>query len=180
MTYEVLEPFEQVRVTLDHSAFAFDFVYTARHVAFDYHDCVGGSPLAGLAPAAGIHGGHYEQAVALQGTFEIRRGPNAGETRAIETIAHRDHTWSARFSSEPPSTYPEGRTAALHYWLVLQFPRRHFNATGFFDLSAIGIHRDIDAVGGFESSDVGTRPIVACEPVPRDAPSGRKARNAGG
>src|SRR5215203_5592892 len=32
MTYEVLEPFERVRVTMNHSAFAFDLMYTARHV----------------------------------------------------------------------------------------------------------------------------------------------------
>jgi hypothetical protein len=162
MSYEVLEPFEAVRLTLDNPRFAFDLTYTARHPAFDYDDCVGGSPLDGLKPAAGVHGGHYEQAMQATGTFEIRGGPRAGEARSIDTLAHRDHTWSDRFSGPAPWQYPEGKRGALHYWLVLQFPSRNINVTGFYDLSALGISRPIDRVGGFESTTDGTRPVVSC------------------
>jgi hypothetical protein len=167
MRYEVIEPYQKIHVSLDHTTFAFDFEYTARHVTFDYEDSVNGSPLESLKPAAGIHGGHYEQAMNLQGTFEIRKGPAAGEIRRIDTIAHRDHTWSDRFASTTPWSYPD-RSAALHYWLVLHFPERNLNVTGFFDLSALGIEREIDVVGGFESSDRGTRPVTACAPAPGD------------
>jgi hypothetical protein len=165
MTYDVLVPFEQVRVTLDGPRFSFDLVYSARHVTFDYDDCVGGSLLEGLKPAAGIHGGHYEQAMQVRGTFETHAGPRAGETRAIHATAHRDHTWSDRFAGTGPWAYPEGVEASLHFWLVLQFPERGMNATGFFDLSPLGISRPIDRSGGFESTDQGARPIVSCRPV---------------
>jgi hypothetical protein len=178
MTYEALEPYERIRVTLDCTRLGFDFEYTARHVVFDYDDCVGGSPLEGLQPAAGIHGGHYEQAMDLRGTFEIRGGPNAGETRQINTIAHRDHTWSDRFNGDGPWQYPDGVQAALHYWLVLHFPERNFNVTGFFDLSPLGIHRPIDQVGGFESSARGTRRIVGAGPAPRDGSGLAEPRGA--
>lgn len=165
MRYEVIDPYRTIRLSLDHTRFAFDFTYTARHVTFDYEDCIGGSPLANLKPAAGVHGGHYEQALDLDGTFEIRSGPAAGEVRAITTIAHRDHTWSDRFSKPTPWVYPAG-TASLHYWLVLQFPERTINVTGFFDLSALGIERDIDRVGGYESTARGARRVLACRPAP--------------
>ena len=175
LTYEVLEPFEAIRLTMDNPRFGFDFLYTGRHPAFDYDDCIGGSPLDGLKPAAGVHGGHYEQAMALTGTFEIRRGPQAGEVRRIDTVAHRDHTWSDRFSSPAPWEYPAGKSGALHYWLVLQFPSRAFNVSGFFDLSALGITRPIDRIGGFESTPTGTRPVLSCvaDPV-GPAPLGRE------
>lgn len=166
MTYEVLEPYQRIAVRLNCPRFAFDLTYTARHVAFDYDDCVGGSPLEGLKPAAGIHGGHYEQAMDVRGSFEIRGGPNAGEMRTIDAIAHRDHTWSDRFADTGPWTYPDGVSAALHFWLVLQFPERNMNVTGFFDLSPLGIERDIDRIGGFESTVAGCRRIVACAPAP--------------
>lgn len=166
MTYEVLEPYERIAVQLDGQRFAFDLTYTARHVVFDYDDCVGGSPLEGLEPAAGVHGGHYEQAMNVAGTLEIRVGPSAGETRTVDAIAHRDHTWSDRFAGPGPWAWPEDVQAALHSWLVLQFPGRNINATRFFDLSPLGIERPIDRVGGFESTCDGTRRVVACMPAP--------------
>jgi hypothetical protein len=172
MSYEVLEPYRRIRVALDGPRFGLDLEYTHRHVVFDYDDCVGGSPLEGLAPAAGIHGGHYEQAMNVRGTFSIHGGPAAGQTRPIDTIAHRDHTWSDRFSGEAPWAYPEGVQASLHYWLVLHFPERNFNVTGFFDLSPLGIHRPIDRVGGFESSERGARRIVGAGPAPREGTDG--------
>lgn len=178
MRYDVVEPFERIRLTLDHTHFGFDFEYTARHVTFDYEDCVGGSPLAGLQPVAGVHGGHYEQALDLRGTFEIRSGPAAGEVREIEAVAHRDHTWSDRFAGETPWAYPAGQ-AALHYWLVLQFPERNINVTGFFDLSVLGVEREIDRIGGFESSARGARPVLACRPAPLDGGLAQPAGDQG-
>ena len=168
MTYEVIEPYEEIKLTLECTRFAYELTYKARHVIFDYDDCVGGSPLEGLKPAAGIHGGHYEQAMDLEGSFEIRGGPAAGETREVKTIAHRDHTWSDRFKGDGPWSYPEGVQAALHYWLVLHFPERNLNVTGFFDLSPLGIERPIDRVGGFESSERGCRRVVGGGPAPLD------------
>jgi hypothetical protein len=168
MTYEVIEPYEKIRLTLDHTRFAFDLTYTARHPVFDYDDCIGGNPLEGLKPAAGIHGGHYEQALDLKGTFEIRGGPAEGEVREIDTIAHRDHTWSDRFTGSGPWSWPEGKEASLHYWLVCNFPERNVNLCGFFDLSPLGIERRIDQVGGFESSERGVRRVAGGGAAPLD------------
>jgi hypothetical protein len=170
LSYEVLEPFEAIRLRMDNPRFGFDLTYTGRHPAFDYDDCIGGSPLDGLKPAAGVHGGHYEQGMGLTGTFEIRGGPKAGDVRRIDTVAHRDHTWSDRFSGPAPWAYPAGKSAALHYWLVLQFPSRNINATGFYDLSALGITRPIEQVGGFESTAAGVRPILSCVADPGGPP----------
>lgn len=166
MTYRVVEPYERIDVELDCPRFALDLRYTARHITFDYDDCLGGNPLEGLKPAAGIHGGHYEQAMDVRGTLTLRRGPASGEVRQIDAIAHRDHTWSDRFANDAPWAYPDGVRAALHFWHVLQFPSRNINVTGFYDLSALGIERDIDRVGGFESTPEGVRRVAACVPAP--------------
>lgn len=51
------------------------------------------------------------------------------------------------------------------------------NVTGFYDLSPLGITRDIDRVGGFETTADGARRIVECAPAPLDGgltePDGR-------
>lgn len=163
--YEVIEPYNRFAVKLDGPRFSFDLTYTARHVAFDYDDCVGGSPLEGLKPAAGIHGGHYEQALTVRGSFQTHVGPRAGEVREIDTTAHRDHSWSDRFAGLGPWDYPKDVEASLHFWLVLQFPDRGMNATGFFDLSPLGIERPIDRSAGFESTVEGVRRVVSCGPA---------------
>ena len=161
MTYEVIEPFQKIRVTLDHTRFGFELDYTARHPMFEFKDSVEGDPLEGLQPASGLHGGHFEQAMNVKGHFEIRGGPDAGQIRTIDTFALRDHTWSDRWANTPPWTYPAGQYP-LHYWLVLQFPDRHLNATGFYDLSRLGVERGWGRIGGYESTVFGTRPVVAC------------------
>jgi hypothetical protein len=39
-----------------------------------------------------------EASMDLLGSFEIRRGPNTGETRKIDCWSYRDHTWSDRLA----------------------------------------------------------------------------------
>lgn len=160
LTYEILEPFEHVRLTMENPRFAFELDYHARFPAFEWKDCAYGTPIPGDA-----HGGHFEQAMRCRGWFEARQGPTAGQHRQIDCLAHRDHSWSDRFAQDTPW---ELSTVDLpsHFWLVLCFPERNLNAVGFFDAAALGFPDPSRAVGGFESSVKGNRPVVLASPVP--------------
>jgi hypothetical protein len=148
--YEVIDPFNTVRLTMDHTKFGFDLEFRGRFPAFDYEDCIGGSPQSGMSAAAAHTGGHYEQSMHCRGTFESRGGPRAGETRELDCFTHRDHSWTNRFASETPWEY--GREdIRLHYWLALAFPDRALNALGFFSPGSTS--------GGFESRGKESRPI---------------------
>jgi hypothetical protein len=169
LTYEVLEPFRRLRITMDNPMFAFDVEYIARGDIFDYNDCAGGNPLWVLAPVAGQHGGHFEQALTCRGTFEIRGGPSGGETRSIDSLAHRDRTWSDRFSSafpwEGPASMPD---AAMHFWLILMFPERDVHGFGFFDPAALGLTDLGNGRGGYVGSERGNQVVLDVAPVDWD------------
>jgi hypothetical protein len=160
LAYEVVKPFEHVRLTMDNAKFGFELDYEARFPAFEWNDCAFGNPTG-----QDSHGGHFEQAMRCRGRFEIRDGPQAGETREIDCLAHRDHSWSDRFAQATPWELPNADIPS-HFWLALQFPHRNLNAVGFFDAAALGFPDPQRAVGGFESSARGNRPVVAAEPVP--------------
>ena len=81
MVYEVVEPFEHIRIGLDWRAFGFDLDFKGRFSAFDYGDSVRGDP---LKKATKYHIGHYQQAMDCRGSFEIRGGPAKGETREMD------------------------------------------------------------------------------------------------
>jgi hypothetical protein len=169
LTYEVIEPFERLRLTADNDWFAFDVEYTARGPIFDYNDCAGGNPLWVLAPVAGEHGGHFEQALTCRGTFEIRGGPSAGETRQIDSLAHRDRTWSNRFATpfawEGPDAMPD---AAMHFWLIFMFPSRDVHGFGFFDPEALGLTPETPGRGGYIGTERGNRVVRDVSPVDWD------------
>jgi hypothetical protein len=166
LTYEVVEPFERIRMTMDHPQFGFDLMYSARFPAFDYDDCADGNPLWVLEPVAPHHGGHFEQALMCEGTFEIRGGPNAGETREINCLAHRDRTWSDRFAGERPWEDPPGPDAGLHFWLIMCFPERDIHGFGFFDPAAHGLADRGNGRRGAIMSARGSRRVIDVSPVP--------------
>lgn len=182
MAYEVLQPFERVRLTLDAPRFGFDLVYESRWPAFDYDDCAGGNPLWILAPVAGVHGGHYEQAALVRGSFELRDGPHAGEIRTIHGLAHRDHTWSDRFANLRPWDDEDTPDMAMHFWLILQFPERDLHGVGFFDAAGLGATGENNGRAGYESSDRGNRRVLEVAPVPEYAgtETARAFRTEGG
>jgi hypothetical protein len=169
MSYEVLEPFRRVRLTLDAPRFGFDLEYESRFPAFDYEDCAGGNPLWILKPVAGVHGGHYELATRCRGTFEIREGPDAGQTRTIDSLGHRDHTWSDRFASLRGWDDESMPDTAMHFWLILQFPERDLHGVGFFDPAAFGATSDNNGRAGCESGPRGNRLVLDVAPVPEYA-----------
>lgn len=166
MTYEVVEPLRKIRLTMDGPAFGFDLLYEAKFPAFDYNDCAGGNPLWVLEPVAGHHGGHFEQALTCRGTFEIRGGPAAGETRPIDCLGHRDRTWSNRFSEKLPWDMSEVKDAAMHFWLILMFPDRDLHGFGFFDPVAIGLEDKGNGRRGYDSTARGNRRVLDVSPVP--------------
>ena len=161
MTYQVVQPLEAIRVTYDGPRYGFDLTYTARFPVFDYRDCTGGNPLSG----AMFYGGHYEQGLQCRGEIDIRGGTRPGKRR-IDSFAHRDHSWTYRFSHETPWVVPPlGAPQSLgHFWPSVQLPDRHLNAFGWmnpdFDPPIPGAPR----VGGFVSDARGSRPIrdAAC------------------
>lgn len=156
LTYEVVEPMEHIRISMDGPRYGFQLDFTGRFQVFDYHDSVRGDPLAIAFP---FHMGHYEQAMDCRGTFEIRYGPAAGETRQIDCWSHRDHTWSDRFSDDPDWDYNEAHIAA-HFWPSVQLPDRHINAFGFYFESRMGEPNESANLGGFQSTAVGSKPVL--------------------
>jgi hypothetical protein len=154
LKYEVVDPFEHIRITYDGAAYGYDLDFKARFAAFDYDDSLpNGDP---LRVAVHFHGGHYEQAMDCTGTFDIRGGPNKGETRKIQCWSHRDHTWSDRFAVEPQWQVKEAHVAS-HYWPSVQLPDRHINIFGLYFQD--GQPSDQRAIGGFVSDENGSRPL---------------------
>lgn len=173
LSYEVIDPFSHIRIEMDGPRYGFSLDFKARFEAFDYHDSVRGDPLAIAFP---FHKGHYEQGMDCTGTFEIRGGPAAGETREINCWSHRDHTWSDRFSDEPEWSWYEGHVAA-HFWPSVQLPDRHINAFGFYFDSRMGEANEGSSLGGFQSTAEGSLPILNAAAEMPDAPTGPDVRD---
>jgi len=155
LEYEVVDPFEHVRISFDWKTFAFDLDFKGRFAPFDYDDSLpNGDP---LRIAVQYHGGHYEQAMNCTGSFEIRGGRAKGETRQINCWSHRDHTWSDRFATEPPWQSKEVHFPG-HFWPSVQLPDRHINIFGlYFQNDTPPEER---AIGGFVSDKDGSRPLL--------------------
>ena len=150
LTYEVVKPLEEIRISLDGPRYAFDLTFKGRFPVFDYNDCINGNPLS----RSHFYGGHFEQGMHCTGSFEIRGGPCKGEVRQLDSWSHRDHSWSDRFAVEPPWVWPDGNTPG-HFWPSIQTADKHINAFGVMSQSG----RPDAPVGGFVSTVQGSRPI---------------------
>jgi hypothetical protein len=173
LTYEVVDPYDHIRISLDSQRYGFELDFRGRFATFDYHDSVRGDPLATAFP---FHMGHYEQAMHCTGTFEIRGGPAKGETRSIDCWSHRDHTWSDRFAEDPEWTWTEGHIPA-HFWPSIQLPDRHINAFGFYFDSQMGQANEGSVLGGFQSTAEGSLPILNAAGELPGEPSGPAIRS---
>jgi len=155
LRYEVVRPLEEIRISFDGPRYAFDLRFRARFPVFDYADCIGGNPLNRFHS----YGGHFEQGMHCTGSFEIRGGPSKGQTRRLDSWAHRDHSWSTRFADEPEWDWPQGNTPS-HFWPSIQLPDKHINAFGIMAPGAgYGLPEQERPVGGFVSSASGSEPI---------------------
>lgn len=153
LTYSVVRPLEEIRITFDGPRYGFDLNFCGRFPVFDYNDCVNGNPLS----HANYYGGHFEQGMHCTGAFEIRGGPAAGETRRIDSWSHRDHSWSDRFAVEPPWEWSDANNPG-HFWPSIQLADRHINAFGLMsrrDRPVTG-----GPVGGFVSSAAGSHALL--------------------
>jgi|TARA_Y100000294_G_C8536475_1_gene329276 hypothetical protein len=148
LSYEVVRPLEEIRIQFDGPRFGFDLTFTGRFEVFDYEDSINGNPLA----HSHFYGGHFEQGLLCTGTFEIRGGPKKGEVRQLNSWSHRDHSWSDRFSVEPPWEYGQHNLPG-HFWPSIQLPDKHINVYG---RSAEG-----GPFGGFISTKEGSKPMLA-------------------
>ena len=157
MSYEVVRPLEELRISFDGPKYGFDLCYRGRFPVFDYRDCEGGNPLSG----AGVYGGHYEQGLHCRGEFEVRAGPNKGR-RSIDCFAHRDHSWTDRFTHGSPWEMPQPRNRQQslgHFWPSIQLPDRHINAFGWMNPDFKIPYGEAPSFGGFCSDAEGSRPI---------------------
>lgn len=162
--FSVVEPFERYRWTLDGPKFSFDLDYSVRFGTFDYEDCHGGNPLATYE----TYGGHYEQALDCSGTFVTHGGPREGEERSISCWAHRDHSWTHRFTHPSPWEPRYRKTEEQswgHFWPSVQLPDRHLNSFGWMSPSQ-PIPEGRAHTGGWIGDENGTRAIVdaTCRP----------------
>ena len=154
MKYEVVEPYNHIRISLDWEAYAFELDFKGRFAPFNYANCQpSGDPMQTVDE---FYGGHLEQAMDCTGRFEIRRGPAAGETRQIRCWSHRDHTWTSRFN-EPQHWEVKENHVPGHFWPSVQLPDRHINIFGlYFQNQKPPTERSI---GGFVSDKNGSRPL---------------------
>lgn len=154
LSYEVVKPLEEIRIQFDGPCFGFDQTFRGRFPVFDYADSVNGNPLARFHD----YGGHFEQAMHCTGTFEIRGGPCAGETRKLDSWSHRDHSWSTRFADQLPWE-PEHGDYPSHFWPSIQLADKHINAFGVMEYGGMGLPDGEKPVGGFCATAEGARPI---------------------
>jgi hypothetical protein len=155
MKYEVVDPYNHIKITLDWDRFAFDLDFKGRFAPFNYANSYpNGDPMAIFDE---YYGGHFEQAMNCTGSFEIRGGRNAGETRRIDCWSHRDHTWTSRFNEPNKWKVQEGHFPA-HYWPSIQLPDRHINVLGMHWQNDKPIGERANA--GFVSDATGSRPIL--------------------
>jgi len=149
LTYAVVKPLEEIRITFDGPRYGFDLSFKGRFSVFDYNDCINGNPLS----HSHYYGGHFEQGMHCTGSFEIRGGPSKGEVRQLDSWSHRDHSWSDRFAVEPPWVWADGNTPG-HFWPSIQTADKHINAFGIMG-------RPDSPIGGFVSTSEGSKPIRA-------------------
>jgi hypothetical protein len=173
LSYEVVDPFEHIRIQFDGRAYGFDLDFKARFGVFDYEDCVLGDPLKRATP---FHLGHFEQGMSCTGSFEIRGGPAAGQTRQVECWSHRDHSWSDRFSDTPEWQVTE-KHIPVHYWPSIQLSDRHINVFGLYPENQRRL--EDRCYGGFVSSKDGNQAIpgVKAEISPNTGPGARRANS---
>ena len=164
MSYQVVKPLEQIRVTFDGPKYGFDLLYTGRFPVFDYNDCIGGNPLTSADEYN--YGGHYEQGLLCTGEFEVRGGPRKGR-RQIHSFAHRDHSWTNRFGQDTPWEQPalSLKDSLFHFWPSIQTERMHLNAFGWMNPDFTPPFKGAPQSGGFLSDARGSRPIqgASCE-----------------
>ncbi len=155
LTYEVIEPWEHIRITLNWEKFSFDLDFKGRFAPFNYDNSLPtGDPMKLFDE---FYGGHYEQAMSCTGTFAIMDGPAKGETRNIDCWSHRDHTWTSRFAVPQAWKVDEAHFAA-HFWPSIQLPDRHINVFAlYYQNECDPMER---SVGGFVSDKDGSRPLL--------------------
>ena len=155
MKYEVVDPYNHIRISLDWEKYAFDLDFFGRFAPFNYSNCLpSGDPMHAFDEH---YGGHLEQAMSCKGTFELRDGPCKGEKRQIDCWSHRDHTWTSRFNVPQAWQVDEAHFAA-HFWPSVQLPDRHINIFGlYFQNETDPTERSI---GGCVSDKDGSRPLL--------------------
>jgi len=171
MIYEVVEPLKELRIQYDGLRYGFDLTYRGRFPVFDYRDCIGGNPLGG----AGLYGGHYEQGLHCTGEFEVRGGPRPG-MRTIDCFAHRDHSWTDRFTYEGgwESPAPSRQQSLGHFWPSIQLEGKHINAFGWMNPD-FRLPFEAPRFGGFASDATGSHPIEGASAEIRLEDDGRTA-----
>jgi hypothetical protein len=157
LSYEVVEPLEEIRITFDGPRFGFDLTFKGRFPVFDYADSINGNPLV----VANYYGGHFEQGLHCTGTFEIRGGPSKGDVRQLDSWSHRDHSWSTRFADEPPWEYSQQNEPG-HFWPSIHLADKHINV--------YGRHQPDSPFGGFMSDANGSKAMLGgtCEVLMSD------------
>jgi hypothetical protein len=154
MSYEVVEPYNHIRIKLDWERFSFDLDFKGRFEPFNYANALpSGDPMSIMDE---YYGGHLEQAMTCTGTFGIHGGRAKGETRQIDCFSHRDHTWTSRFN-EPNHWVVQETNFATHFWPSIQLPDRHINVFGMYYQNEEPIGQRANA--GFVSDKDGSRAI---------------------
>ncbi len=159
MRYEIVRPLEEIRVALDGPLYAYDLTFTARFPAFEYDHSAGDASLTEPSEYFSmVWGGHFEQAMHCHGRFEIRAGPNRGETRVIDCPSHRERSWLHNFHEETEWERSREDTFPGHYWLILHLPDAQICALGSPKGSRLGM-----ATVGILSNEVGSHALRGVE-----------------
>ena len=113
LTFEIVKPLQQLQVTFKDDELEFELVYVARYEAFDYAGHRKNREATGKHKGLNIR--HYEQGMTVKGTLV-----KDGETRSIDCLGHRDHSWGYR---------NERIVDGGWNWIAVQLPGATINAS---------------------------------------------------
>jgi hypothetical protein len=108
LKFEFVEPFKKFRVSFAGARHRAELEFEARFPAFDY--ATGRTDADGKRKELFIN--HYEQALVCRGKIE-----KGGETRELDCLGHRDHSWGFR---------DENKVGAWN-WIAVQLPAMTIN-----------------------------------------------------
>lgn len=142
LTFEVVDPTREFRVTYDGPDIAADLRYTGRFPPFDFRDGPKpeGESTVGELGLCVFPFNHYEQALAMTGTLTIKDGPRSGEVLAISGFGNRDHSWGWR----------DDFMFRHHHWVCASFDGLYVQGSSMLETSYPHLKH-----GGFVSTSTG-------------------------
>lgn len=147
ITFEVVEPGQRFRITYRNDELDADLEYSGRFPPFDFADGPkpdGESPLGEIGLSV-FPFNHYEQALEISGTVDIKKGDLEGTRVTMHGWANRDHSWGWRDDFQ----------FRYHHWVCASFDSRYIQGSVMHEEFFPEVKH-----GGFVSDDHGNTAVA--------------------